>query len=197
MVWIGLKYISQICAAKIRCDLWFPAENKLWNFDVLRCHLPWDGSILTVSWTKFMIQLTARLMVNSGGFKLMNLFRSALLFIELSVRFYDLRQYILIDFFRLSQHAWSWVLHWIVLIHSNICLRFLSIFWKFQILKFCVRFQLPVHQDGSCNGLQHYAALGRDELGGLQVNLLPTDEPQVYLNALFIYLIFSMQLFYL
>ena len=21
---------------------------------------------------------------------------------------------------------------------------------------------LPVHQDGSCNGLQHYAALGRD-----------------------------------
>ncbi|KAK3262316.1 hypothetical protein CYMTET_28820 [Cymbomonas tetramitiformis] len=28
------------------------------------------------------------------------------------------------------------------------------------------RSRLPVHQDGSCNGLQHYAALGRDELGG-------------------------------
>lgn len=31
---------------------------------------------------------------------------------------------------------------------------------------------LPVHQDGSCNGLQHYAALGRDYAGGLAVNLI-------------------------
>ena len=38
--------------------------------------------------------------------------------------------------------------------------------------------RLPVHQDGSCNGLQHYAALGRDTLGAKQVNLLPSDEPQ-------------------
>ena len=38
--------------------------------------------------------------------------------------------------------------------------------------------QLPVHMDGSCNGLQHYAALGRDALGGEQVNLVPTAEPQ-------------------
>ncbi|KAF6004355.1 hypothetical protein F1559_000697 [Cyanidiococcus yangmingshanensis] len=37
---------------------------------------------------------------------------------------------------------------------------------------------LPVHQDGSCNGLQHYAALGRDACGGAQVNLLPSDRPQ-------------------
>jgi DNA-directed RNA polymerase len=37
---------------------------------------------------------------------------------------------------------------------------------------------LPVHQDGSCNGLQHYAALGGDELGAKQVNLLPSDCPQ-------------------
>ena len=37
---------------------------------------------------------------------------------------------------------------------------------------------LPIQQDGSCNGLQHYAALGRDKLGALQVNLLPTDKPQ-------------------
>lgn len=36
---------------------------------------------------------------------------------------------------------------------------------------------LPVHQDGSCNGLQHYAALGRDELGGRAVNLVPSGEP--------------------
>ncbi|XP_037513108.1 DNA-directed RNA polymerase, mitochondrial [Rhipicephalus sanguineus] len=37
---------------------------------------------------------------------------------------------------------------------------------------------LPVHQDGSCNGLQHYAALGRDAHGGSQVNLQPADRPQ-------------------
>lgn len=37
---------------------------------------------------------------------------------------------------------------------------------------------LPVHQDGTCNGLQHYAALGGDVLGGEQVNLLPSDKPQ-------------------
>ena len=37
---------------------------------------------------------------------------------------------------------------------------------------------LPVHQDGSCNGLQHYAALGRDEEGGAAVNLTPSPRPQ-------------------
>ena len=36
----------------------------------------------------------------------------------------------------------------------------------------------PVHQDGSCNGLQHYAALGQDTYGAKQVNLLPADRPQ-------------------
>ena len=38
--------------------------------------------------------------------------------------------------------------------------------------------QLPVHQDGTCNGLQHYAALGGDEAGARQVNLEPSDRPQ-------------------
>jgi DNA-directed RNA polymerase len=37
--------------------------------------------------------------------------------------------------------------------------------------------RLPVHQDGSCNGLQHYAALGRDAQGGRAVNLVPGDSP--------------------
>ncbi|XP_077331751.1 DNA-directed RNA polymerase, mitochondrial isoform X2 [Lithobates pipiens] len=37
---------------------------------------------------------------------------------------------------------------------------------------------MPVHQDGSCNGLQHYAALGRDEIGAKSVNLMPCDLPQ-------------------
>lgn len=36
----------------------------------------------------------------------------------------------------------------------------------------------PVHQDGSCNGLQHYAALGRDEHGAFEVNLHPSPLPQ-------------------
>ncbi|XP_075681576.1 DNA-directed RNA polymerase, mitochondrial isoform X2 [Rhinoderma darwinii] len=36
----------------------------------------------------------------------------------------------------------------------------------------------PVHQDGSCNGLQHYAALGRDEIGARSVNLMPSEIPQ-------------------
>jgi DNA-directed RNA polymerase len=37
---------------------------------------------------------------------------------------------------------------------------------------------LPVPQDGSCNGLQQYAALGGDEIGGRKVNLVPSDAPQ-------------------
>ncbi|MCO5547469.1 hypothetical protein L7F22_000919 [Adiantum nelumboides] len=36
---------------------------------------------------------------------------------------------------------------------------------------------LPVHQDGSCNGLQHYAALGRDILGAESVNLTAQQKP--------------------
>jgi len=44
---------------------------------------------------------------------------------------------------------------------------------------------LPIHQDGSCNGLQHYAALGRDLSGGSAVNLTPADRPQdVYTEVL-------------
>lgn len=36
---------------------------------------------------------------------------------------------------------------------------------------------LPVHQDGTCNGLQHYAALGGDSVGAQQVNLDVTERP--------------------
>ncbi|KAG8049559.1 hypothetical protein GUJ93_ZPchr0009g2430 [Zizania palustris] len=36
---------------------------------------------------------------------------------------------------------------------------------------------VPVHQDGSCNGLQHYAALGRDKLGAIAVNLVAGEKP--------------------
>jgi DNA-directed RNA polymerase len=37
--------------------------------------------------------------------------------------------------------------------------------------------RMPIHQDGTCNGLQHYAALGRDVGGATQVNLVPSDAP--------------------
>jgi DNA-directed RNA polymerase, mitochondrial len=43
--------------------------------------------------------------------------------------------------------------------------------------------RLPVQMDGSCNGLQHYAALGRDKEGGMAVNLRPADQPQVRLPS--------------
>lgn len=35
----------------------------------------------------------------------------------------------------------------------------------------------PVHQDGTCNGLQHYAALGGDSQGANQVNLGAAERP--------------------
>ncbi|NXG52762.1 RPOM protein, partial [Psilopogon haemacephalus] len=41
----------------------------------------------------------------------------------------------------------------------------------------------PVHQDGSCNGLQHYAALGRDLIGAISVNLMPCTVPQDVYSA--------------
>ena len=36
---------------------------------------------------------------------------------------------------------------------------------------------LHIHVDGSCNGMQHYAAFGRDSNGGRQVNLSDADRP--------------------
>lgn len=36
---------------------------------------------------------------------------------------------------------------------------------------------LAVHQDGTCNGLQHYAAIGGDVRGAEAVNLTPGDKP--------------------
>ncbi|GFH30236.1 DNA-directed RNA polymerase, partial [Haematococcus lacustris] len=38
-------------------------------------------------------------------------------------------------------------------------------------------------QDGSCNGLQHYAALARDSRGAAAVNLVPSDKPQDVYSA--------------
>lgn len=36
---------------------------------------------------------------------------------------------------------------------------------------------LPVSVDGTCNGLQHFSAMFRDEIGGSAVNLVPTERP--------------------
>lgn len=45
--------------------------------------------------------------------------------------------------------------------------------------------RIPIHQDGSCNGLQHYAALSLDYEGGKSVNLVPHKERQdVYSTVL-------------
>ena len=37
---------------------------------------------------------------------------------------------------------------------------------------------LPVQMDGTCNGLQIFSLLLRDEVGGVGVNLVPTEQPQ-------------------
>jgi DNA-directed RNA polymerase len=37
---------------------------------------------------------------------------------------------------------------------------------------------LPIGMDGSCNGLQNFSAMLRDEVGGAAVNLVPSDKPE-------------------
>lgn len=40
------------------------------------------------------------------------------------------------------------------------------------------RSRMPIALDGSCNGLQHFSAMLRDEVGGAAVNLLPSSKPE-------------------
>ncbi len=59
--------------------------------------------------------------------------------------------------------------------------------WCFEFGAFCemadngrgheFRSHLSVGMDGSCNGLQHFSAMLRDEIGGAAVNLTPNDRP--------------------
>jgi len=42
------------------------------------------------------------------------------------------------------------------------------------------RSKLPIAIDGSCNGLQHFAALLRDEVGGHAVNLMDDERQDIY-----------------
>lgn len=72
---------------------------------------------------------------------------------------------------------------------------FVNNFWEnaeepFQFLAACIEWggylkegikyvsHLPLHSDGSCNGLQHFSAILRDEVGGKAVNLLPSQLPE-------------------
>lgn len=63
----------------------------------------------------------------------------------------------------------------------------------FQFLAFCIEWMqfiranaqgeeyvcsLPVSMDGSCNGLQHFSAMFRDEEGAAAVNVSPSERPQ-------------------
>jgi len=44
--------------------------------------------------------------------------------------------------------------------------------------------RLPVQVDGTCNGLQHFTALGRDEVAAPALNMIPADEPKsVYVEV--------------
>ena len=61
--------------------------------------------------------------------------------------------------------------------------------YPYMFLAFCLEFaeavknpdefisHLPVGMDGSCNGLQNFSALLRDEIGGAATNLTPSDKP--------------------
>lgn len=61
----------------------------------------------------------------------------------------------------------------------------------YQFLAFCfewdkcdygnnphVTSQIPVGLDGSCNGLQHFSAMLKDEVGAAATNLMPCDKPE-------------------
>lgn len=41
-----------------------------------------------------------------------------------------------------------------------------------------LRSRVPVYLDGTCNGLQHFSAMFRDEVGGSAVNVVPSGRPQ-------------------
>ncbi|XP_067622531.1 DNA-directed RNA polymerase, mitochondrial isoform X2 [Eurosta solidaginis] len=61
------------------------------------------------------------------------------------------------------------------------CMEISKVYRSKNHEEFLSRF--PIHQDGSCNGLQHYAALGRDKAGAISVNLAPSPLPHDVYSA--------------
>ena len=65
--------------------------------------------------------------------------------------------------------------------------QFLS--WCFEFYRFNVNSDefvtyIPIQLDGTCNGLQHYSALLRDEVSGKAVNLIDNEKPNdIYLTV--------------
>ncbi|MCW2317100.1 DNA-directed RNA polymerase [Rhodoblastus acidophilus] len=49
--------------------------------------------------------------------------------------------------------------------------QFLAVGWGYVS-------HLPIHVDGTCNGIQHLSAMTRDEVAGAYVNLTPSGKPQ-------------------
>lgn len=65
-----------------------------------------------------------------------------------------------------------------------LCMEVLNI-WTFEGNIEEYRCRTPIHQDGTCNGLQHYAALGADTAAAVSVNLTPSENRHdVYLSVL-------------
>ena len=58
------------------------------------------------------------------------------------------------------------------------CLLAASIEWLDHLNNPNFESHLPITVDGTCNGLQHLSAMGRDEEGGKWTNLLLSDHPQ-------------------
>lgn len=54
---------------------------------------------------------------------------------------------------------------------------FLAAVLDYRRWKMTGRSRMPVAMDGSCNGIQHLSALGRDKRGAEATNLLPCDKP--------------------
>lgn len=57
--------------------------------------------------------------------------------------------------------------------------------WEYEGKKEEYLSRIPIHMDGTCNGLQHYAALGADKDAAVSVNLIPdTKKHDVYVTVL-------------
>ncbi len=75
------------------------------------------------------------------------------------------------------------------LLHTDFWFREADGKTRYQFLAWCFEYaeyrrnpesfvsRLPVSLDGTCNGLQHYSAMLRDEIGAAATNLLPADRP--------------------